>query len=427
VTSHEKLSRDGTTPRALLSTGMGRLHFVETASSLHLAGEHVELITGWIPSRRQRRLADFAGRIIGRANLFDRFAVREYGGALPPNRIHSCGLAEAASALAHRFLRTNGRPWPVAQRATWQAFGRSSRKYIREADIFHVRTGAGQGGAIARAKALGMRIVADQSIAHPDCMAESLNPELSRYGLPPVAGSRNPFWDLVLQDCKDADVILVNSDFVAETFRARGFPDHRLHTAYLGVRPDFFSLKAAYGSGSVVRVLFTGAFNVRKGAGYLIDALNLVDPTRKRFALTVVGAADEFEHIRRFHPVSPHDTFVGPVLQERLKAYLSEADVYVFPTLCEGCAKSAMEAMAAGVPVITTRECGLPAVHGQDAYIVPARDTGSLAAALELLAGDQDLRERLGRSAATAVATRYTWELYGRAVRQMHEGLLAES
>lgn len=414
-------------PRSILSSGIGRLHFVETASALHYVGEHVELITGWIPSRSQRWLADLAGRLIGRRNLADRLIARECAGVLPRDRIHGCAIAEGASVLARRFLKTNGQPWPAAQRAAWQAFGRSSCKHLRDANIFHVRTGAGQGGAIARARSLGMRIVADHSIAHPDFIAESLNPEFARYGLPAFSGGRDPFWSLVLQDCRDADEILVNSHFVAETFHARGFPANRIKVAYLGVRRDFFSLKSAYPAAGPIRLLFTGGFNVRKGAGYLIDALNIADPTRKRFALTVVGATDEFERIRRFHAVSERDTFVGPVLQDRLKTYLSEADIYVFPTLSEGCAKSAMEALAAGVPVITTRECGLPAVHDEHAYVVPSRNALALATALDRLGSDRELRERLGRAAASVVASQYTWDLYGLGVRRMHEALLGQS
>ena len=421
---HDRTRAEGPPPRVIVSTGVGRLHFVETASALHHAGEHVELITGWIPSLRQRRLANLTGRLLGRGNLADRLAVRECAGVLPRSQIHSCGFAEGLSALARRFLQTNGQPWTSAQRAAWQAFGRSSRKFVRDADIFHVRSGAGQGGAIARARSLGMRVVADHSIAHPDFMAESLNPEFARYGLPAFAGSRDPFWNMVLQDCHDANEILVNSHFVAETFEARGFPAERIKTAYLGVRPDFFSLKSSYDVAAPVRLLFTGGFNVRKGAGYLIDALNMADPSRRRFALTVVGAAEEFERIRRFHPVSDRDTFIGPVLQDRLKAYLREADIYVFPTLSEGCAKSAMEALAAGVPVVTTRECGLPAVHDEHAYLVPSRNAEVLAAALDKLAADHGLRERLGRAGAAVVAARYTWDSYGTDVRRMHEALM---
>jgi len=414
-------------PRVVLSSCIGRLHFVQLASALHHAGEHVEMITGWIPSAREKRLADLAGRIVGRANLATRLATRECSDFLPRDRLHSCALAEGGAALARRFLRTNGQPWASAQRIAWRAFGASSRRYIRAADVFHVRSGAGQGGAIARAREVNMRTVADHSIAHPDFMAASLNPEFSRYGLPAFGGSADPFWNLVLQDCHDADVVVVNSQFVSDTFQAHGFPAERIRVAYWGVRQDFLALKTIYPQPRFIRILFTGSFSVRKGAGYLLDALNKLDPGRNKYRLTVVGAVDEFEPIRRFHSVSDHDTFVGPVLQDRLKEYLRDSDLYVFPTLCEGCAQSAMEALAAGIPVVTTAECGLPAVSGEHACIVQSRSVDALASAIQNLADNRDLREHIGRNGASLVARDFSWQHLGMNIRRIHEELCSHS
>jgi len=117
-------------------------------------------------------------------------------------------------AVFHHFLRGNSRMRPAAMRLAWQCFGLESRRYLHDAHIFHVRSGAGQGGALSRARARGMKSVADHSIAHPDFMAHVLNPVLERYGVSPFAGAKDPFWDLVLRDCHDADAVLVNSDFV---------------------------------------------------------------------------------------------------------------------------------------------------------------------------------------------------------------------
>jgi len=293
-------------------------------------------------------------------------------------------------------------------------------------DIFHVRSGAGQGGAINTARCAGAIAVADHSIAHPAFMARALNPLCDRYGMPPLAGADDPFWALVLQDCKDADAILVNSDFVRDTFVNEGFRPDRIHVAYLGVRRDFLSLKTDYSLSTPIKLLFTGGFTARKGAGDLLDAVSALSRSAERCSLDVVGSLAEAAPILARHGTPRGAHFVGMVLQDDLKAFLRHADMYVFPTLAEGCAKSAMEALAAGVPVITTRECGLPVQHMQHAFIIPSGNPAALADAIETLAGDEPLRRQLGQAGAALVRDHYSWSNYGVAVKSFHEQLLAE-
>lgn len=416
----------GLGPRAILSTGIGRIHFIETATALQSAGEQVQLITGWVPSGKHDWLVDLAGRVVGRPRLSSRLAVRKASGAIHSGQIHSCTLAEGVGALSHHFLRDNSWMRPAAMRLAWQLFGLSSRHYLHDADIFHVRSGAGQGGAISRARARGMKTVADHSIAHPQFMAGVLNPVLKRYGFPLFAGAKDPFWDLVLRDCHDADAVLVNSQFVKETFVEQGFAPSRIHVAYLGVRRDFVSLKTNYSAGVPLRLLFTGGFTARKGAGDILDALRAVHAGGCQCELTVVGSLADSAPVLAMHASQDNVRFAGMVLQDELKTYLQSADIYVFPTLAEGCAKSAMEALAAGVPVIATRECGLPVEHMKHAYIVPPNSPERLAEAIHTLATDESLRARLGRAGAELVRDRYSWEDYGRSVRELHSFLLGK-
>jgi hypothetical protein len=128
----------------------------------------------------------------------------------------------------------------------WRAFGWQSQRYLRKAEIFHVRSGAGQAGAIRKAKLAGMKVVVDHSIAHPAFMEQALKPEYNTFGLPFDLGPRSLLWRLVLADAAVADCLLVNSEFVRETFAKEGYPLDKIRIVHLGVREDFFSLKEAY-------------------------------------------------------------------------------------------------------------------------------------------------------------------------------------
>ncbi len=77
----------------------------------------------------------------------------------------------------------------------------------------------------------------------------------------------------MLRDCADADLLLVNSDFVKKTFVDEGYPAEKIRVAYLGVREEFFDLKRDYSIEGPVRILFTGNFDIRKGVRILLEAI----------------------------------------------------------------------------------------------------------------------------------------------------------
>ena len=70
-------------------------------------------------------------------------------------------------------------------------------------------------------------------------------------------------------------------------------------------------------------------------------------------------------------------------------------------------------AAAAGLPLITTENCGLPLQHGTSALYVPANDVESLAEAIARLSADEGLRASIGRNAMRTVTENYTWMHYG--------------
>lgn len=68
----------------------------------------------------------------------------------------------------------------------------------------------------------------------------------------------------MVSDCEKADVVLVNSDFVKQTFIDTGFDPNKIKVAYLGVRNDFFGLKHDYSIDGKLKILFTGGFGFRR-------------------------------------------------------------------------------------------------------------------------------------------------------------------
>jgi len=408
-------------PGVTISVGAGRLHFIEVTNALCKCGVSVSLVMGIVPSPKFDWLYNAAGRLLGRRELAKRLHVRTQGCQLPVSRVHGCGLAEVLVYAAMVFSRLHLVPNGRAQALTWALFGRLSRRYLGENHIFHVRSGAGQGGAIKAARARGMKVVVDHSIAHPGYIERAM----ARPGHTPTISASDPFWQLVLKDCAEADVLLVNSEFVRWTFIEEGFPAERIQVAYLGVREDFFSLKNDYAIKSPPRLLFTGAFCFRKGADLILQALGYLERLGIICELHVAGDASECRSLADKYQGASRIIFYGPLPQAELKRLLAESDLYVFPTLAEGCAKSAMEAMASGLPVVTTQACGLPGDPGAHYIQIAGHSPEALAAVLGEILRQPDRRERVGRSGAALVREHYRWEDYGHNVAALYTELIS--
>lgn len=366
----------------IISTGPGRLHFIPAAAALRDRGEAVRLITGWVAP----------GWL---ARVWPRLGVRVMPAGIS---YRACAMAELLTQVAVRLTRwlpANARG--AVEAAGWRLFGWASRRHIRDAAVFHVRSGAGRGGAIAKARRQGMLVVVDHSIVHPGFMAEKLGKEYS---------VSNLFWRQVLEDCDDADVVLVNSEFVRDTFIAQGFPRSKLHVAYLGVEPEYWKIRRKVASSGPLQLLFVGAFGLRKGAEQLLDAMEKLREAGVGVSLEVVGSVLP-GYRRQIEGVTYH----GLVSGERVREFLKTADVFVLPTLAEGCARAVMEALAAGVCVVTTRESGAPVVDGETGFLIPAGDSGALAERLRWLAVNRSVVESVAKAGALA-AQQYSWERY---------------
>jgi len=86
--------------------------------------------------------------------------------------------------------------------------------------------------------------------------------------------------------------------------------------------------------------------------------------------------------------------------RDDVPALLSAADVFVLPSYREGMPRSIIEAMASGLPVVATdiRGCREEVADGETGFLVPVRDARALAAALNRLVDDPDLRDSMGRA-----------------------------
>lgn len=413
--------------KILLSFGIGRLHFVQATEALIAIGLDVKVVQGWVPRKfLSTRLLDKAGLLIGKPNLSRNLEKRNMT-FLQHQKNVSIALPEFIEQT-QRLFKPMFRAQGIIQKASWGLFGRLTRNHLSNIDILHVRSGAGGGGCIDKARQLGALILVDHSIAHIDFLSDTFQ-DLPNDSYNRVWMNRdNPFWQQVMQDCAKADMIVVNSEFVKKTFVDAGFSQKNISVVYLGVREDFLFLKTSYDMNSKARLLFTGTFGWRKGADFVLDALCQMNEKGIDFVFRAVGAVeDEFLHDVRVQALGDKFEFTGHVHQDELKEHLAWADLYVFPSLAEGCASSGMEAIASGLPTIGTVESGLPITHLETGYIIPRKDENAIFEAILTLLNNKKLREKLGIAGANMLRDHFTWRNYACDMRSVYEHLNARS
>jgi glycosyltransferase involved in cell wall biosynthesis len=147
---------------------------------------------------------------------------------------------------------------------------------------------------------------------------------------------------------------------------------------------------------------------LRKGNHYLAEAERILAQRRVECDIRVVGPLEMDVSKSR---IFAGPTYLGQIPRSEIHREYSAADIFVLPSLSEGMAIVTLEAMAMGLPVITTPNAGSCVRDGIDGLIVPARDASALALAIEQLLTDRDLRETMSRN-ARARAAEFTWEKY---------------
>jgi len=139
-------------------------------------------------------------------------------------------------------------------------------------------------------------------------------------------------------------------------------------------------------------VLFVGALQTRKNLVRLIEAFEAMPPD---WRLVLAGAPSGFGAEAILERVHARIEVTGYLAARELERLYTRASIFAFPSLDEGFGIPVLEAMARGVPVITSNCSALPEVAGDAALLVSPRETSEIAAALTRLASDDNLREQL--------------------------------
>ena len=210
------------------------------------------------------------------------------------------------------------------------------------------------------------------------------------------------------------DLLLMPSRASGETFLAAGVPEQRLH--YVGRGVDVARYTPGEAPSDVFRAIFVGALIKRNGVHHLLSAWKKLG--LKNAELVLVGTVHD--EIKAALSASGDDSVRVMGFCKDVGAELRRSSVFVFPSECEGFAKSTLEAAACGLPLITTAESGDAVVDGQTGYLIPPNDPDALATALQSAYNDRDRLIAMGRAGRQRVEDVFTWDHYRSRILQAY-------
>lgn len=176
-----------------------------------------------------------------------------------------------------------------------------------------------------------------------------------------------------------------------------------------------FSTKRFSERSGIVRVLFVGAMGKLKGEKDLADAVELIRDKYPNLRVSFLGFGSEsFRDYCKKREIEGSIEFIGAVsLEERLE-FFEKADIFVLPTYAEAMPISVIEAMAAGLPIVSTVVGGIPEMikDGDEGFLIEPANAEKLAERLSILIENKELRTKMGEKAKIKVEKLLDFNVY---------------
>jgi len=217
---------------------------------------------------------------------------------------------------------------------------------------------------------------------------------------------------------QNAREVIVNSS--ATLSACQTIAKREYHVIPMGVDTSAFTARAPKVGGAVFELLFVGRVSEIKGVLYLCEAVRLLLERHIPVHATIIGDGDALPAIQAYvaeHRLQDAITLSGGLPHNQLATYYTNADAFVGPSIeskdgwKEAFGMVFAEAAAVGVPIIATSTGGIKdIVHdGINGLLVPQKDAGAIADAVQRLQQNPELCTRLGIAGPSIVAEHFSW------------------
>jgi len=198
-----------------------------------------------------------------------------------------------------------------------------------------------------------------------------------------------------------ADAVHCVSQDILEEAEQYGLDRKKAVVIHPAVDTDLFSPVSKTNPGKILKLITVSSLTWVKGNEYLLMALGCLRDRGIQAELHIIGAGYERSRILfTAQDLNLEDQVIlhGKLSPDQVRQQLQQADIFIYASLSEGLPNSVLEAMSCGLPVVTS-DCGgvrEAVTDGVEGHVVPVREPGLMADALQKLAEDVDLRGKMG-------------------------------
>ncbi|MBK1833415.1 glycosyltransferase family 4 protein [Roseibacillus ishigakijimensis] len=220
----------------------------------------------------------------------------------------------------------------------------------------------------------------------------------------------------------EIDCLVVPTPYQSERLGELGISQERIHAIPYGVElPDSASLKRAEAGDEVVRCLSVGRFTPKKAPEKTLRAFIAAAAENARLSLTMIGDGPLFGECKELaerSAVRDRISLLGARPNADVKKLMASADLFLQHSITpdngdqEGAPVAIMEAMAFGLPVVSTRHSGIPYQVDEEVtgLLVDEGDISGMSRAISELAADKKRRKEFGVAGRAKAEAQFTWK-----------------
>lgn len=210
------------------------------------------------------------------------------------------------------------------------------------------------------------------------------------------------------------DAIHCVSDDMRKTILPYCHDPEKIFVNYPSIHTGFFTRQdVSHHKATEITILSVGRFTFQKGFGTGLQAVHLLKQSGIAFKWIIVGSGPDYEEIVYqidHFGLSDVVKLAGSKSSMEVKALLEQADIYFLPSVYEGIANVALEAMSMELPIVATKSGGMEEVirHGENGLLADVYDHAALAEHLSLLLKDAALRKQLGSNGRATIIEKFS-------------------
>ena len=236
----------------------------------------------------------------------------------------------------------------------------------------------------------------------------------------------NPLLKKIVSFCLNrADVHIVQSPLLVDF--VRGITKRPVYSIFNGVRTEQLTSPDGYAhsSGCNVEVVTLGYLGYQKGTFDILEVVRRIKDILPSLRFTFLGGGDveKFRKLAEEKSIADRVRFLGKVEDDVRIKMLQTSDIFLLPSHAEGQPIALLEAMAAGLPIISSTVGSIPEIvkAGENGFLVEPGDIDTISKYIEILSRDAFLREQMGRFNMQEAKKKYELKRVMREIQELYE------